>query len=98
MSIQDLVVVDSAAQAAATCAVCGNAIPAGEGVTARFGGRTLRFKCPGCMSRFAADPDRYLSEGSSSCCEDEHADGGHGDTSQSGLASIRVIEAGSLPA
>lgn len=98
MSIQDLVVVDSATEAAATCAVCGNAIPAGEGVTARFGGRTLRFKCPGCMSRFAADPDRYLSGGPSSCCEDEHADGGHADTSHSGLASIRVIEAGSLPA
>ena len=99
MSIQDLVVVDSAAEAAATCVVCGNDIPAGEGVTARFGGRTLRFKCPGCMSRFAVDPDRYLSGGPSSCCGGhEHADGSHADTSHSGLASIRVIEAGSLPA
>ena len=99
MSIQDLVVVDSAAEAAATCVVCGNAIPAGEGVTARFGDRTLRFKCPGCMSRFAVDPDRYLSGGPSSCCGGhEHADGSHVDTSHSGLASDRVIEAGSLPA
>ena len=74
MSIQDLAIVDSTAEAAATCVVCGKDIPAGEGVTARFGGRTLRFKCPGCVTRFADDPDRYLSTGPSSCCDDELED------------------------
>lgn len=75
MSSQNLVIIDSGAGAAATCVVCGNDIPAGEGVTARLGDRTLRFKCPGCVSRFAVDPDRYLSGGPSSCCDDERASG-----------------------
>jgi hypothetical protein len=90
MSIQDLVVVDSAAEAAASCVVCGKDIPAGEGVTARFGDRTLRFKCAGCVSRFAVDPDRYVSAGPSSCCDDdEDADAGHADTSHRVLRAIR---------
>jgi hypothetical protein len=67
----DLLVVDSSPQGAATCVVCGQDIPAGAGVTALFHGRTLRFKCPGCLSRFAIDPDHYLTEGPSSCCDGE---------------------------
>lgn len=63
--------VDSAAPAAVTCLVCGNEIARGEGVTERFGGRVLRFKCPGCLSRFRADPDRYLGGGPASCCGGE---------------------------
>lgn len=35
-------VVDSSDQAAAACVVCGNDISAGEGVTARYRGQTLR--------------------------------------------------------
>lgn len=97
MSIEDLVVVDSAAEAAATCVVCGNDVPAGEGVTARFADRTLRFKCPGCVSRFALDPDRYLSAGPSPCCDDEHDADSLADTSHSGTASDRLLEAKSLP-
>lgn len=97
MSIQELVVVDSTAQAAATCIVCGKDIAAGEGVTARYGGQTLRFKCPGCVSRFALDPDRYLSGGPTSCCDDEHAHAGHADTSHADLADDRTVEARSLP-
>lgn len=97
MSVQDLVVVDSAAEAAATCVVCGNDIPAGEGVTAQFGDQTLRFKCPGCLSRFAVDPNRYLSGGPSSCCEDEHAGAGHAHTSDLGRPVERRVEASSLP-
>lgn len=93
MSIQDLVVVDSAAEAAATCIVCGKDVPAGEGVTARFGDQTLRFKCPGCVSRFADDPGHYLSAGPSACCDDEHADASH-----VGHTSDRMVEARSLPA
>lgn len=71
MSGADLVVVESRVEAAATCIVCGKEIPADEGVTARFRGQTLRFKCPGCLTRFKADPDRFLSGGPSSCCDGE---------------------------
>ena len=56
MSAHEIVVIDSAGQAAATCAVCGKDVAAESGVTARFDGRTLRFRCQGCLSRFAADP------------------------------------------
>lgn len=98
MDIQDLVVVDSAAEAASTCVVCGKDIPAGEGVTARFGGQTLRFKCPGCVSRFALDPDRYLSGGPTSCCDDEQAHADHGDTSHLGHAAEEMVGSRSLPA
>lgn len=53
--------IDSRQAPAATCLVCGNGIPAGEGVTARYGDRTLRFKCPGCYARFQGDPEPYLA-------------------------------------
>ncbi|MBF6606300.1 MAG: hypothetical protein IVW53_12030 [Chloroflexi bacterium] len=56
--LQELIVLDSRHEAAAQCVVCGNDIAAGEGVTARYQDRTLRFKCPGCAARFEADPDR----------------------------------------
>lgn len=69
---QELVVVDSRTQAAAQCLVCGNPIAAGEGVTAQYLGRTLRFKCQGCFARFEADPDRYLAGHEAECCEGEH--------------------------
>ena len=70
-TLTGLVVLDSRYEAAAQCAVCGNEIAEGEGVTARFAGRTLRFKCPGCLGRFEADPDRYLSGHQSGCCGNE---------------------------
>lgn len=97
MSLQDLVVVDSAAEAAATCIVCGNDIPPGEGVTARYGGQILRFKCPGCVTRFAVDPDRYLSGGPTSCCEDDQAHADHADTSHAAHAADGMGEVRSLP-
>ena len=68
----ELMVVDSRGEAASSCVVCGNDIAAGEGVTARYQGRTLRFKCPGCYARFEADPERYLSEPSQPCCDGQH--------------------------
>ena len=74
----DPVVVDVAAETSATCLVCGKEIPPGEGMSARYGDQILRFKCPGCLSRFRADPERYLSGGPSSCCTDEHEHAGHG--------------------
>lgn len=69
--MMDLTVVDSSAQPAAECVVCGKPIAAGEGVTARYGERTLRFKCGGCYARFAADPEPYLLGMRPACC------GGH---------------------
>lgn len=74
MSGVDLVVVDVPVEGVATCIVCGKNIPAGGGVSTRLRGQILRFKCPGCLSRFRADPDRYLSGGPSACCDDEHED------------------------
>lgn len=67
----ELTIVDSRLAPAATCLVCGNDIAAGAGVTAHYGERTLRFKCPGCAARFAADPQRYLTGEPEGCC------GGH---------------------
>lgn len=57
---------------ASRCLVCGGEIPAGEGLAARHGGNTLRFKCEGCIAAFVEDPDRYLVEHPQRCC-DEHA-------------------------
>jgi hypothetical protein len=62
---------DSRLEASAACLVCGNAIPAGEGVTARYGERTLRFKCPDCLNRFEAAPERYLADHEAGCCKDD---------------------------
>lgn len=67
-----LTIVDSQLAPAASCVVCGNEIAAGEGVTATYGERTLRFKCPGCAARFEADPERYLAGAPEGCCGGEH--------------------------
>ncbi len=66
------VVFDSRDQDAASCVVCGNAIAAGDGVTASFHGRTLRFKCPGCFARFQADPELFLTGHPAGCCNGQH--------------------------
>jgi hypothetical protein len=65
-----IIVRDSRLEPSARCVVCGNDIPAGEGLTARYGERTLRFKCPGCLSRFTADPERYLAGHEAGCCRE----------------------------
>lgn len=64
----DLVMIDARHQGPARCTVCGNDIAVGEGVTARYGNRVLRFKCPGCLARFEADPNRYLDGPQEGCC------------------------------
>lgn len=69
---RDLVVLDSSDQPLAACTVCGNAVPAGEGVTASLDGHVLRFRCPGCFARFQADPDRYLTGPRGGCCGGAH--------------------------
>ena len=66
-----IVIRNSRLESSATCLVCGNDIPAGEGLTARYGERTLRFKCAGCLNRFEADPERYLAGHEAGCCKDE---------------------------
>ena len=68
-----LVVVDSRYQPAARCLVCGYEIEEGEGVTAEYLGRTLRFKCPGCYVRFEANPDRFLAGHEPACCNEAHS-------------------------
>ena len=68
----ELVVLDSRDQPAATCVVCENDIAAGQGVTASYSGRILRFKCPGCLSRFQAEPERFLAGQTGGCCGGAH--------------------------
>lgn len=68
-----LTIIDSRDAPAARCLVCGNDIPAGAGVTARYGDRLLRFKCPGCATRFEADPEPFLAGHPAGCRGDEHA-------------------------
>ena len=68
----EFVVLDSHDQQAATCVVCGNDIAAGQGVTASYRGRVLRCKCPGCFSRFQADPARFLAGQTGGCCGGAH--------------------------
>lgn len=67
-----IVIRNSRLEPAASCIVCGSDIAAGDGLTARYGERTLRFKCPGCLSRFEADPERYLAGSDAGCCGGAH--------------------------
>lgn len=76
-TLSSIVIRSSAFEPAAHCVVCGNDILAGEGLTARYGELTLRFKCPGCLARFEADPERYLAGDVGDCCGEEHSGGGH---------------------
>jgi hypothetical protein len=68
----ELVVLDSQDQPAATCVVCGNDVAAGQGLSASYSGRILRFKCPGCFSRFQAEPERFLAGQTGGCCGGAH--------------------------
>lgn len=36
--------------------------PTSETVTAEYKGKTYYFCCPGCDEKFAADPEKYVSE------------------------------------
>lgn len=71
----ELVVVDSRHAPADRCVVCGNDIAAGEGITATYRDRALRFKCPGCLNRFQADPERDLADHAGGCCRSNAAPG-----------------------
>lgn len=67
-----IVIRNSRLEPAASCIVCGSDVPAGEGLTARYGDRTLRFKCPNCLSRFETDPEHYLAGVPEGCCNGQH--------------------------
>lgn len=67
---EDLVLIDSSGQPAAACAACGQPIGVGEGLTALYGGRLLRFRCSGCLASFCRDPDRYIAA-EDYCCSTE---------------------------
>ena len=75
-SITSVVIRSSAFEPAARCIVCGADIPPGDGLTARYGETTLRFRCPDCLARFEDDPNRYLAGHPQACC----AHGDHADT------------------
>ena len=66
-----MVIRNSPLEPSARCLVCGDDIPAGDGLTARYGDRILRFKCSGCLTRFEADPERYLAGHEAGCCGNE---------------------------
>lgn len=74
VDLRGAVVVGSADQSAARCVVCGNDVAAGEGLAARWQGRTLRFRCLGCLARFEANPERYLLEHAIDYCRMDDAD------------------------
>ncbi len=74
VSQNEPVLLDSRYQPAATCLVCGGQIESGAGLTALLGERTLRFKCAGCLTRFEAEPERYLAGHPTSCCDDRSHD------------------------
>lgn len=66
-----VIIRNSPLEPTARCLVCGNDIPQGEGLTVRYEDQTLRFKCGGCLTRFEADPGRYLAGHEAGCCRDE---------------------------
>lgn len=70
---QDLVVLDSRYHGAARCLVCGSEIPAGVGFTVGLAGRIVRLRCHGCLSRFEADPERFLAAHPPGCCRQDGA-------------------------
>lgn len=73
VAANDIQVIDSRYQPAANCIVCGNEIAAGGGVTARYMGSLVRFKCERCLIRFASNPETYLAGHASTCCHDHAA-------------------------
>jgi len=68
---EDLVVIDSTAQPAGTCAACGQSIGVGEGVTAIYGGRLLRFRCSGCLASFRIEPNLCYISALDYCCSSD---------------------------
>lgn len=57
----EVIVRGGSMDAAGTCVVCGEDVPAGSGFAARSGEREFRFKRAECLARFEADPWPYLA-------------------------------------
>lgn len=53
------------------CPTCGTGLKPGEGVETEWNGRTIRFRCLGCLARFEADPARYLAGNTEPCGVDD---------------------------
>jgi hypothetical protein len=70
-TLSPMVIRNARLEPAARCLVCGGDILAGEGLMARHGRTTLRFKCESCVATFVEDPDRFLADHPAQCC-DEH--------------------------
>lgn len=69
-TLSPMVIRNARLEPAARCLVCGSDILAGEGLMARRGQTTLRFKCEDCLARFVEDPDRFLAGHPARCCDD----------------------------
>ena len=91
MALAEIVIRSAAGLPGASCATCGQPVAPGEGIAALFRGRALRFRCPGCLSRFAMDPDHYLEEGPAACCD---GDAGHEETSAAQAPEATSSECG----
>ena len=74
MAGSELINVDTRLLPAARCSVCGDMVDPGHGLAISHDGIVFRFKCEGCLERFSADPDRFLSGHPAGCCR-EHGSG-----------------------
>ena len=89
MALAEIVIRSAADLPGASCATCGQLVAPGEGIAAQFRGRMLRFRCHGCLARFAMDPDHYLEEGPAACCD---GDAAHERASASGAPTVTSSE------
>ena len=81
------------------CPVCGSGLKPGEGVTAEWQGRVLRFRCLGCLARFEADPGPYLAGHTDPCgVDDELGRVKPGNELRRAVAAWRAIASGASPA
>jgi hypothetical protein len=64
----EILVLDASGEAAGVCVVCRSDIDPGEGVAAVHGGRSFRFKCLDCFTRFVTDPAPFLVGQTGGCC------------------------------
>ena len=73
MALSEIVIRSAADLPARPAPPAASRLRQGEGIAALFRGRTLRFRCPGCLTRFAMDPDHFLEEGPAACCDGDAA-------------------------
>lgn len=61
-----LVILGAEQAPAGRCAVCHRYVSDGDGFVSSFRGRRIRLAGDGCLARFTADPERYLSSDAAS--------------------------------